>query len=58
MELWRWLLGRPQTLAEYMASIERKSTFTTSDGKTHTVRYYGEKKSHRAWNKRNGFDEG
>lgn len=56
MKLLRWLLGKPQTLAEYMASIERESTFTTSDGKKHTVRYYGDKASHRAWNRKNGFE--
>lgn len=56
MGLLRWLFGR-QTLREYMASIERESTFETSDGKTHTLRYYGDKRSHRAWNKKNGFDK-
>lgn len=58
MRIFQWLLGKPPTLAEYMASIEHKSTFTTCDGKTHTLRYYGDKRSHREWNRRNRFDEG
>jgi hypothetical protein len=55
MGFWQRLFGR-QTLREYMASIEQTSTFTTSDGKTHTARYYGDTKSHRAWNRKNGFE--